>query len=237
MFPAKRVIPETCPPPLLVKQESMETEPPPRELPILGGHLALDFANTVDDPLGPARHDHASTYDDLVRWAIRTQVIDEAQASWLLGSSATRTADADAALASAHQLRDTLNHLFGAVADGTSDAAAHWPRLRPYVTTAYSTAALHAHRWAWPHDDDLTVILHPIAVVAADLLISDRIDRLRRCARCPWLFLDTSRNHSRRWCDMNDCGRAQKIERYVARRAAARQARSGTAGNVRLDGD
>ena len=34
----------------------------PRELPIVGGNLALDFANTVDDPDGPERHDHAGTY-------------------------------------------------------------------------------------------------------------------------------------------------------------------------------
>ena len=78
-------------------------------------------------------------------------------------------------------------------------------------------------RWTWPNTDDLSSVLHPIAAAAAELLTSDQLSRIKRCARCPWLFLDNSKNHSRRWCDMNDCGRAQKIERYLARRAAAQR--------------
>ncbi|MFS0885996.1 CGNR zinc finger domain-containing protein [Aeromicrobium sp. 179-A 4D2 NHS] len=51
-----------------------------------------------------------------------------------------------------------------------------------------------------------------------------KLGRVKRCGRCPWLFVDRSKNASRRWCDMNDCGRAEKIERYVARRAERRKA-------------
>jgi predicted RNA-binding Zn ribbon-like protein len=94
------------------------------------------------------------------------------------------------------------------------------------VSAALASAALEdgrqGARWSWPADEDLAVMLHPIASAAADLLVSPELLLVKRCARCPWLFLDRSKNHSRRWCDMNDCGRAQKIERYVARRAARR---------------
>lgn len=217
----------------LVKLSLMETastDPsPPRTLPIVGGHLALDFANTVDDPLGPARHDHASTYDDLVTWAVRTRAVTDAHASGLLRTAASRTKDAAATLQNAHELRDTLNEIFGGIADNAPDVPKRWPRLRPFVADAFAAATLTgtdsgAPRWAWPQVDDLAAVLHPIAVAAADLLVSDRLRRVKRCARCPRLFLDTSKNHSHRWCDMNDCGTAQKIERYVARRAAARRA-------------
>jgi predicted RNA-binding Zn ribbon-like protein len=201
----------------------------PRELPIVGGHLALDFANTVDDPLGPARHDHASTYDEVVRWSIRVETVTATQASRLLRAAASRPKDAAATIETAQQLRETLTEIFGCVADNTPDVPKQWTRLRPFVATAFANATLDetgsgARQWAWPQVDDLAVVLHPIASAAADLLVSDQLRRVKRCARCPWLFLDNSKNRSRRWCDMNDCGRAQKIERYVARRAARQRA-------------
>ncbi len=200
---------------------------PPRRLPIIGGHLALDFANTVDDPLGPARHDHAATYDDLVRWSARVGVVDDSGASGLLRLAARQPRNAQACVQRAHELRDVLNELFGAVVDEAPDVAGPWTRLRAFATEARSVAHLAGsadgpYGWAWPQADDLGVLLHPIASAASDLLVSEDLRRLKRCARCPWLFLDHSRNHSRRWCDMDDCGRAAKIELYVARRAARR---------------
>lgn len=199
----------------------------PRELPIVGGHLALDFANTVDDPLGPARHDHAATYRDLLRWSVKVGTVTDAQAAELLCTAARRAQDAAATLAQAHELRDTLNDIFGGIADDTPATTERWPRLRPFVANAYANATLrqsapNAYRWSWSQVDP-AMVLHPIAVAAADLLLSADLSRVKRCARCPWLFLDKSKNHSRRWCDMNDCGKAQKVERYVARRAAARR--------------
>jgi len=209
----------------------METAHPggssPRPLPILGGHLALDYANTVDDPLGPARHDHAATYDDLVGWSLRVGVVDDSRARGLLRLAAPDPENAQACLRRAHELRDILNELFGAVADGAPDVTGPWTRLRFFAAEARGAAQLTrtadgTYDWAWPQADDLGVLLHPIASAASDLLVSEDLRRLKRCARCPWLFLDHSRNHSRRWCDMDDCGRAAKIELYVARRAARR---------------
>lgn len=211
----------------------------PRELPIVGGHLALDFANTVDDPLGPARHDHAATYPDLIRWASRVELLDQHQVDRLLGAADKAPRAGRAALRRAHQLRLVLNDLFGVVADQGTDMAAQWQRLRPFVTTAFASAglapageadldrgaAIRQQRWAWPQGEELDAVLHPVAMAAAELLVGPDLPRIKRCNRCPWLFLDRSRNHSRRWCDMDDCGRAQKIERYVARRAARRTSR------------
>lgn len=200
----------------------------PRELPIVGGHLALDFANTVDDPEGPARHDHAATYDDLLRWSVRVAVLDEPHAARLRAAAEHRPGDALAAVRRGHELRDVLNDVFGAIADGTEDVAARWTRLRPFVADAVATAELETgastHRWSWPDVDEPAALLHPVASAAADLLVSPDLARVKRCARCPWLYLDRSRNRSRRWCDMADCGTTEKMGRYVARRAARRRA-------------
>lgn len=208
----------------------METQRP-RELPIIGGHLALDFANTVDDPLGPARHDHVSSYDGLVRWALRVGTLEQRQGATLLRAARRREEEVSAALIAAHQLRDSLNAAFGAVISGTTVPPRAWRRLRDLAADAQASARLvrqeNGWAWAWPGAGELTVVLFPIAAAAADLLVSPEVSRVKQCARCPWLFLDVSKNQSRRWCDMNDCGRAQKIELYVARRAARRAHRTG----------
>ena len=73
---------------------------------------------------------------------------------------------------------------------------------------------------AWD-GDHLERPLWPRAVSAVDLLRHGPLDRLKACEDCPWLFLDTSRNHSRRWCSMEDCGTRVKMRRYRARHATA----------------
>jgi predicted RNA-binding Zn ribbon-like protein len=216
----------------LVKMLLMETAAAPtaspRELPIVAGHLALDFANTVDDPLGPARHDHLSSYDDLVRWGVRSGCLDDAAAAGLRRTAGQHPRKASATLARAHELRDVLNDVFGAALDGAGDLSAEWARLHAFDREARAAAELRRaegghYEWAWSQTDDLALVLHPVTSAATELLVSEDLRKLKRCGRCPWFFLDVSKNHSRRWCDMNDCGRAQKIERYVARRAARRR--------------
>lgn len=75
---------------------------------------------------------------------------------------------------------------------------------------------------SWRVTDAPADLLHPIASAAADLLRSDDLHRIKRCAQCPWLFVDRSKNHSRRWCSMKDCGTAVKMRAYSTRRAAMR---------------
>jgi predicted RNA-binding Zn ribbon-like protein len=63
-------------------------------------------------------------------------------------------------------------------------------------------------------------MLAPIVKSAADLLLSDMLDRVKQCEGdpCGWLFLDTSRNRSRRWCSMEDCGNRAKARRFYQRK-------------------
>lgn len=209
--------------------ETPSFDPRHRELPIVAGHLALNFANTVDDPQGPARHDHAATYDDVVRWSVRVGTVTGQDAEWLLRSAARHRREAGTICARAHELRDALNNVFGGVVDRVTDVDRRWTPVAPFVADAFGAASvapsnLGRIRWVWPMTGDLAVVLHPIAVAASELLVGEALPRVKRCARCPWLFLDGSRNGSRRWCDMNDCGKAEKMERYVRRRAEARRA-------------
>jgi predicted RNA-binding Zn ribbon-like protein len=208
----------------------------PRELPIVGGHLALDFANTVDDPEGPERYDHAGTYPELVAWSARIGTLRPDQAEALLTAAQEHPRARSAALKRAHLLRDILIEIFTEIAaiNGGQPAATEgskpaprWAELRPFVADATAHAELawkgSTYQLRWTDITRLDAMLWPIGLAAGDLITSAQLSRVKKCAGCPWLFLDQSKNLSRRWCAMNDCGTHEKIRRYVTRRAAARR--------------
>jgi predicted RNA-binding Zn ribbon-like protein len=209
----------------------------PRELPIVGGHLALDFANTVDDPDGPERYDHVGTYPELVAWLVRIGMLQSDQAQGLLTAAQEHRRARSAVLRRAHLLRHILIEIFteiAAINSGQSDTtegsppSARWGELRPFVTDAMAHAELawdgSTYQLTWADTTRLDAILWPVGLAAGDLITSPQLSRLKKCAGCPWLFLDQSKNLSRRWCAMNDCGTHEKIRLYVTRRAARRQA-------------
>jgi predicted RNA-binding Zn ribbon-like protein len=210
----------------------------PRELPIVGGHLALDFANTVDDPEGPERYDHAGTYPELVAWSARMGMLRPDQAQGLLTAAQEHRRAGTAALKRAHLLRGILIETFtevAAITSGQSAAtegstpAARWEELRPFVADAMAHAGLawkgSTYQLRWADLTRLDAMLWPVGWAASDLITSAQLSRVKKCAGCPWLFLDQSKNLSRRWCAMNDCGTHEKIRRYVTRRSAARRNR------------
>jgi predicted RNA-binding Zn ribbon-like protein len=198
----------------------------PRELPIVGGDLALDFANTVDDPLGPARHDHLSTYDGLLVWSVRTGILHAGDLDGRRRSAEQKSRAASAALRRAHALRGALNGVFGAVAAGATVPIEDWVTLRRSAADGLGRAVARpsgtGYRLEWPQDELLAPIW-PVADAAVTLLRSGDRRRVKQCAGCPWLFLDSSRSGTRRWCSMEDCGTHEKVKRYVAKRAAARR--------------
>ena len=184
-----------------------------------GGHLALDFANTVSNRHTPPATDHLATYADLVEFARQTGLVPVAEAQRLARLGVQRSDAAAAILAEAVALREALYRIFAAVAGGTT------PR-------ASDIAVLNAHharfrlderfRWEWSaRPDGLDAFLGPVVRAAIDLLTSERRDRVSTCAdeTCLWLFLDTSKNRSRRWCDMAACGNRAKARRFHARHA------------------
>lgn len=190
-----------------------------RELPIVTGHLALDFANTIDDFDGPNRFDHIGTYAGLLHWGVRVEILGAAKAQELYETGPP-------SLRAAHALRHVLIEVFGGIADGRPAADEHWAGLRPFVTDSYRHSDLvktgREYAMRWP-DDRPDAVLWPVARAAADLLTAPDLGRLRRCAGCPWVFLDRSRNGSRRWCSMQDCGTNAKMRRYVNKRKASKK--------------
>jgi predicted RNA-binding Zn ribbon-like protein len=204
----------------------MATGRTPEELRLDGGHLALDFVNTVgglrDEPPDP--DDEAlETYDDLIAWCRRTGLVDARDAKAL-----ERKRGGGGAVARAHDLRALVYSVFRAIADGQEPAPDALARLRDAEREALASARLvragDAMRWKWPPPGEAGALLAPIAHAAVDLLTSGPLDRIKVCGNCRWLFLDGSRNGRRRWCSMEECGTDVKHRRFVEQRRQRRRA-------------
>lgn len=207
-------------------------EPPPSEAAGLPADtVCLDFANTV----GGTREqpdEHLHGYADLVAWSWSAGVIGAEAADGLLAAADRDPAGARAAFVRAVDLREALYRIFSAVAAGgaapPADLATLNDELAPALARLQVAPVADGFAWAWRDDGDdppLDRPLWPLARAAAHLLIGDRRDRVRECASptCAWLFVDQSRNRSRRWCDMTDCGNRAKARRHYERQRAARR--------------
>ena len=205
--------------------ETLQRNPPVRPLPVVAGNLALDFANTVDDPNGPARFDHIQDLPLLLGWARTVHLLSEPEYEELAALARNQPAVAASGLRRAHTLRRAVQSVFGAIADGQAIPEQPWRDLRRLIAEAISHAELtggHGHvELVWP-TRGLDAVLWPIVYAAHELLTGSTLGRVKRCAACPWLYVDQSKNSSRRWCSMDDCGKYVKMRRYVERRAAKR---------------
>jgi predicted RNA-binding Zn ribbon-like protein len=210
--------------------ETVQIDSPLRPLLVVAGNLALDFANTVDDPGGPNHFDHIHDMPRLLTWARNIKVLSGQRYDELVALARSRPTGAAASLRLAHSLRRTIQAVFGAIADGRPVPEQPWRDLRRSIAEGIGHAELAAD-----HDEvqlvwdlaSLDTVTWQVAYAAHELLTDGQLGRIKRCAACPWLYVDHSKNTSRRWCTMDDCGKAEKMRRYVERRAARRGAAEG----------
>ncbi|HEX2167287.1 MAG TPA: ABATE domain-containing protein [Longimicrobiales bacterium] len=195
-----------------------------QDLDLVGGHVALDFANTGSLADGPSS-ERLVAYPDLLTFALRTGVIGERAAAELRSVAEREPGRAEVVLERARELRDTLDHTFTAVATSGRPDETDVARLNGFLEEGMRYRRLEPDErccgWAWSAGEEpLARILWPIAAAAAELLVEGDLERVKRCgnATCGWLFVDLSRNRSRRWCDMRECGNRAKARRHYARR-------------------
>lgn len=200
-------------------------------LDLVGGHLALDFVNSVGGLVDPDPDSEAlHSYDDLLAWSQMAGALDDRVAQALARHARRHLKEAYAAFARALELRELADRVIRPVAAGDRPDANDLAALRAEESTALAHAELAPvgdgpeWRWQWRDTGDLDAPRWPLAHAVVDLLTHGRLDRLRGCANCRWLFLDESRNASRRWCSMDGCGTDVKKRRYVERRRERQRA-------------
>jgi predicted RNA-binding Zn ribbon-like protein len=216
------------------------------EMKLVGGRLCLDFINTVDarktdsprtesrsrcTVLGDKLHD----YSDLVAWSRHSGIITAKEAERLIQSSKRNAREAKNVFDRAIALREALYRICKAIMKGRSPQAVDLDTVNHELLPARANERLshqaNGFTWEWVGNEAaLDRMLWSIAHSAAELFTTGDLSRLRECGSkdCGWVFEDTSKNRSRQWCDMRDCGNVAKVRRY-----RTRLRRSTKGGNIR----
>jgi predicted RNA-binding Zn ribbon-like protein len=219
----------------------------PSRFELIAGNVCLDFINTLDDRPSGEPKDLLKEYDDLARFGEEAGILTPAQFDDLVEKVRAMPDeapdDADEALRRARNLREALHDIFSALMNHEAapqpamdrlnanlhDAALHSRLIQPETIqreTILRKTVQREPRCEWRFDDltsSFNAMLWPIARAAADLLASADLPLVRACSSptCQWLFLDTSKNHRRRWCDMKACGNRAKVRRFYAKKKTA----------------
>ena len=194
----------------------------------VGGHVALDFANT----LGGVKTDHPGSYlhsyEDLLEWARRADLIGPISSGHL--SAGTERAKAEA-LKESEALVASLRALFVAAARHAVLPQAALDHLNRLVQKTAAWRRISACddegrkvSCGWDFKGALPLaVLGPIVWRAVELLESGPLDRVKECGAhdCGWMFLDTSKNRSRQWCSMQTCGNTSKVRRFRDRQRSS----------------
>jgi predicted RNA-binding Zn ribbon-like protein len=192
---------------------------------LVAGHPALDLINTLDWRFRKdGTEELLKDYADLLRFTEQTKLLTSRETRRLLRSTSDEAGAR--AIARCRELREALAEIFYGKLDGGQPPAAARKTLERYFQAARLGQKLNWKQsprleWEWRQmEHDPALPLWALAMSASDLMTSEAVDRVRACGNpeCRWLFLDTSKNHTRRWCDMKLCGNRMKARRFKAHR-------------------
>ena len=186
---------------------------------LIGGELCLDFANTVNGHTRPDPHEYLFDYRDMLLWGRHAGVLSAQEFGELLGEATRHPSQAQAVFRQGLELRETIFRIFTAQAGGSKVDESDLERL----SAAWQSDQAHLHlvhsaggfSLGWDDEPCLERLARLVAASAIHLLTSPQMHQVRICSgeRCDWLFIDTSRNHLRRWCSMDECGNRAKMQR------------------------
>jgi predicted RNA-binding Zn ribbon-like protein len=193
----------------------------------VGGDLALDFCNTVGGKRGGIAREKLHCLNDFIAWAERGKLLKPDQAESLKRYMARHPSDAAELLGRATELREAIFRIFLSASDEKTPAQEDMARLNAELAASLGRLRIGPAKegdgfdWQWA-DEQLKPehLLGPVARSAAELLVRpELVAKIHQCEgdNCGWLFVDCSKNHSRKWCDMRDCGNRAKVRRHRKR--------------------
>lgn len=194
-------------------------------LPLDGGALCFHFINTVNAWRGINLHEYLGSYEEVIAWCRKVNILDEAQRITLLRYAAQHETAALAALQKLKRTRETLYQFFSVIAenDGITLAPSLLEKFNKALTNALSRLQFEKTdagiKASLKHDDtDLMAPLWPVMKSAYDILTNEEHVRIKECATCGWIFLDQTKNNKKRWCSPLSCGTMDKSKRYYQKK-------------------
>lgn len=194
-------------------------------LKLVGGRISLDFVNTADWHGSEEPVEYLNSYRDLVLWGGHAMGLNAEETEALMRGSENRPKEAEKVYKMALAWREALLRIFYAIHRQEKPAQKDLDIFNRVLSNTMKhlelSMASGGFSLGWQEMGEvLERVLWPVVKDAAELLTSEQLPRVSRCAddKCGWLFLDTSRNRSRRWCDMKDCGNRAKVRRHYRKK-------------------
>jgi predicted RNA-binding Zn ribbon-like protein len=204
-----------------------------RRFELRGGLPCLDFVNTVGWRLTDRPSEYLRSYEDLLAWGRQPGLLAPEETEALSRQARLDPEGAQETLSRALALREAIHRAISTAIAGEPQDESDLSALNRELSIALSrlrvmpAGGVYGWGWDWSGDDGggppLESPLWPLARSAAELLTSPTLSRVKVCAGegCGWVFLDESRNGSRRWCDSRDCGNRERVRKYLARKRAS----------------
>lgn len=187
--------------------------------------LCIDFVNTLAWR-GSTREESLQTIEDVLAWLTSNGGISADTAAALREFFRAQRQDAADVFSRVIEAREAIHRMLHVIASGGTVPDSDLNLLNALLAAGPSRTSLGRGPagLGWTVESELTSVgmLAPVLWSAADILVGSESKRLRECAnsRCLWLFLDESKNGTRRWCSMQACGNRAKAHRHYLRQKA-----------------
>lgn len=187
-----------------------------------GDALCLDFVNTVSNRTKANPLDYLHDFKDLLQWYTRTGTLPAKTIQTLERLAKGYPQQAAVVFDKSIRLRELLFRMFSAAFNRKPPAPADIQLFNTYVADAYANIevawrpairqgellfnapALEQVNW-WPVKS------------ALELYTGKALAQVKQCPACGWLFIDKSKNGSRKWCSMSSCGDINKVQQFNQR--------------------
>jgi predicted RNA-binding Zn ribbon-like protein len=183
---------------------------------LVGEEISFDFINTISWPGTEWEHDWLDKAGNFILWAVAAGIINNSKAKLF---AAKPKAWLNKEMKYVCTIRQDLTNVLTPLAfnKNPSDDAIKKLNVLIHQINDYRNIDFKKHTWVWNDALSFKEVLAPVVWNAGQVLTEADHTRIRHCPSCNWLFYDNTKNKSRRWCDMQDCGSRDKSLRYYHR--------------------
>lgn len=189
-----------------------------------GGCPVFDFTNTISNRNDPDYFDYLTKYDDFVEWINKIKLLPKGKMDAIAAFSKSHTRKSADTLRQIIEVREVVFKLFSSLAQQQKADRETVDAFNGFFSEALSNMRVEVGRKEVAMSfivSEKTILKEPLYILvknAFDILSTQSFDRIKECPTCRWLFLDTTKNGKRRWCNMQVCGSNDKARRYYHRK-------------------
>jgi len=189
---------------------------------VVGGQLCFDFSNTVSYRNKDTPHEWLNNFENLSVWSQIVGIMEESESNQLIRNLSKNPEEGERKLSMIRELREVVFRIFSSIVKRKSPAKTDINYLNNFAEKQINKEKIVYDNGLFnlEYKSNLTPfkkIIHKIYKSIIYVMTQIDLTRINKCKSCDWLFYDTSRNRSRQWCVMSDCGNRSKVNNFNKR--------------------